>query len=225
MTDRCDSLSTQRRNRSMASEAACEPSPEQAAAKEVSSQQATEREAEVRRNAYYASGTDEGGRSSRASSDPRALQLSSKYDQHDKNAQLIAYYTRFDRPLQDDRAGNALVAAVGAGAVGGVRAGAGAGEAAIGSALAKAAAKSLGTSVRNEVLGLAYDASRLGVALPPSVTEPTTSAAPSPAGSATTGPVGRSSKRGASEIVPEPASSQAPRIPEMLPPAPVRIQG
>lgn len=193
--------------------------------KEASAQQATEREAEAGRNAYFASGTDEGGRSSRASSDPGALQTSSKYDQRDKNARLAEYYTRIDRPLQDDVAGNALVGAIGAGAIGGVAAATKAGGAAAGGAIAKAAAdaaaKSLVTTVRNEALVGAYDASRRGVGLPPSITEPATpAAAPS-----TAAEVGRSTKRGASEIVPGPVRSEAPRIPEALPPLPVRIQG
>jgi hypothetical protein len=224
MSDRCDGLSNQRvRNYS---EATCEPSPEAAATKEASSQQATEREAEARRNAYFASGTDEGGRSSRASSDPGALQTSCKYDQRDKNARLAEYYTRFDKPLQDDVAGNALVGALGAAAIGGVVAATKAGGTAAAGALAKAAAdagaKSLATKVRNESLGLAYDASRLGVSLPPSVTEPAAAPASAPS---TAVQVGRSSKRGASEVVPEPVRSDAPRIPEALPPLPVRIQG
>jgi hypothetical protein len=224
MSDRCDGLSNPRvRN---TSESACEPSAEEAATKEASSRQAMDREAEARRNAYFASGTDEGGRSSRASSDPRALQTSSTYDQRDKNARLAEYYTRFDKPLQDDVAGNALVGALGAGAVAGVAAATKAGGAAAAGALAKAAsdaaAKSLATKVRNESLGLAYEASRLGVSLPPSLTE---SAAAPASTSSTAAEVGRSSKHGASEIVPEPARSDAPRIPEALPPLPVRIQG
>jgi hypothetical protein len=221
MTDRCDGLSNQRvRNYS---EATCEPSAEEAATKEASSQQGTEREAEARRNAYFASGTDEGGRSSRASSDPRALETSSKYDQRDKNARLAEYYTRIDRPLQDDVAGNALVGAIGAGAVAGIAAATKAGATAAAGALARAAAdgaaKSLVTTVRNDALVGVYDASRRGVGLPSSITEPA-AAAPS-----TSAEVGRSSKRGASEIVPEPVRSEAPRIPEALPPLPVRIQG
>lgn len=202
MTDRCDALSTQRRTDYSSTETSCEPSAEQAAAADAFGQQATEREAEARRNAYFAAGTDEGGRSSRASSDPGALQTASKYDQHDKNAQLIAYYTRIDRPLPDDAAGNALVAAVGAAAIGGVRAassGVDVAGAAIAKAVVDAAAKSLAGSVRNESLGLAYDASRLGVALPPSA--------------------------GASETVREPVRTEAPRIPELLPPLPFRTQG
>ena len=223
MSDKCDGLSNSRvRNYS---EAMCEPSAEEAATKDASAQQGTEREAEARRNAYFASGTDEGGRSSRASSDPGALQTSSKYDQSDKNARLAEYYTRFDRPLQDDVAGNALVGAVGAGAVAGVVAATKAGASAAIGALAKAAAdgaaKSLVTKVRNDTLVGVYDASRRGAGLPSSIPEP---AVPAPSPSSAT-EVGRSSKRGASEIVPEPVRSQAPRIPEALPPLSVRIQG
>ena len=232
MTDRCDGLSTQRRNDYSSTETSCEPSAEQAAAAGAFAQQATEREAEARRNAYFAAGTDEGGRSSRASSDPGALQTASKYDQRDKNAQLAAYYTRFDRPLQDDAAGNALVAAAGAAAIGGVRtasSGVDVAGAAIAKAAVDAAAKSLASTVRNESLGLAYDASRLGVALPPSFGEdPAVSAAPAPSQQAAPsqqGPVGRSSPRGASEIVREPVRTEAPRIPELLPPLPFRTQG
>jgi hypothetical protein len=231
MADRCDGLSTQRRNDYSSTETSCEPSAEQAATASAFAQQATEREAEARRNDYFAAGTDEGGRSSRASSDPGALQTASKYDQHDKNAQLIAYYTRIDRPLSDDRAGNALVAAAGAAAIGGVRA-AGSGVDVAGAAIAKAAvdaaAKSLASAVRNESLGLAYDASRLGAALPPSLGEhPDVSAAPAPRSPAAPAPaaVGRSSPRGVSEVVREPVRTDAPRIPELLPPVPFRTQG
>ncbi len=65
MTDRCDSLSNHRRIA------------EEKAGAEVAQRQAAEREAEVRRNNYFASGTDEGGSSSRASSDPGRPQTSS----------------------------------------------------------------------------------------------------------------------------------------------------
>jgi len=226
MTDRCDGLSTQRRNDYSPTETSCEPSAEQTATADAFGQQATEREAEARRNAYFAAGTDEGGRSSRASSDPGALQTASKYDQHDKNMQLIAYYTRIDRPLPDDAAGNALVAAVGAAAIGGVSGASQSGDvagAAIAKAAVDAAAKSLAGAVRNESLGLAYDASRLGVALPPSFGEdPGVSAAPAPSKQEV---VGRSSLHGASEIVREPVRTDAPRIPELLPPSPFRTQG
>jgi hypothetical protein len=199
MTDRCDGLSTPRRNDYSSTETSCEPSAEQAATADALAQQATEREVEARRNVYFSSATDEGGRSSRASSDPGALQTSSKYDQHDKNAQLIAYYTRIDRPLPEDAAGNALVAAVGTAAIAGTRAassGVDVAGAAIAKAVVDAAAKSLANAVLRESRGLVYDASRRGVTLPPSFGEaPAVSAAP------------------------------APRIPEVLPPLPFRTQG
>ena len=232
MSDICDG-SVQRRREYSTTEMGCEPSAEEVAAKAVSGHQATEREAEARRNAYFTSGTDEGGRSVRASSDPGALQTSSRYDQRDKNARLAEYTARIDRPLQDDVAGNALVGAIGGGAVAGVGVAAKAVGTTAGRALAKTAAdeaaKSLVKTVRNETIGLAYEASRRGVALPPSLTEPTTAGASTPATVGASTPtnateVGRSSKRGASEIVPEPVRSEAPRIPEALPPLPVRIR-
>jgi hypothetical protein len=229
MTDRCDGLSTRRRDDYASTETSCEPSAEQAATADTFGQQETEREAEARRNAYFAAGTDEGGRSLHASSDPGALQTTSKYDQHDKNAQLIAYYTRMDRPLADDVAGNALVAAAGAAAIGGMRA-AGSGPDAAGAAIAKAAldaaAKSLVGVVRNESLGLAFDASRLGVALPPVPGKgPSASAPTAPRAESAPAAVGRSSARGASEVVRERVQTDAPRIPEPLPPVPFRMKG
>ncbi|HSO35735.1 MAG TPA: hypothetical protein VLT33_24570, partial [Labilithrix sp.] len=110
MTDRCDSLSPRRPDTSW-TERTCEPSAEDRATAEVSQRQAAVREAEVRRNSYYASGTDQGGRSSHATSDPGVPQTSSRYDQRDANARVGEYTRRIDRPLQDDAAGNALVAA------------------------------------------------------------------------------------------------------------------
>jgi hypothetical protein len=213
MTDRCEDLSTRRRPDYSSTETSCEPSPEQTAAKETLAKQGAEREAEARRNAYFASGTDEGGRSSRASSDPSALQTSSKYDQRDKNAQLAAYYTHFDRPLQDDVVGNALIGAIGGGAVAGVRMAASGVEVAartIVGAAADATAKSLVGTVRDESLKGAYEASRRGVELSPELLAPA---------------AGRSSPKSTSETVREPVRTEAPRIPEQLPPLPFKAQG
>jgi hypothetical protein len=237
MTDRCDGLSTSRRNDYLPAETTCEPSAEQAAAKDAFAQQATEREAAARRDAYFATGTDEGGRSSRASSDPGALQTASHHDRHDLDVQVEAYTARFDHPLPDDAAGNAIIAAIGAAAVGGVRT-AGGGVDVAGAAIVKAvvesAAKSLVRAIRNESLGLVYDASRLGAALPSSVVDPAAPAGPAASGGPAApapktqveGPaVGRSSPLGASEIVRTPVRTEAPRIPELLPPLPFRTQG
>lgn len=229
MTDRCDSVSTHQRTDYSSFEKACEPSAEEKAAAEASQRQGTEREAEVRRNNYYASGTDEGGRSSRASSDPGSLQTSSKYDQRDKNARLGEYTKGIDRPLEDDRAGNALVAAAGAGAIGGVKAAGAAGGDAAASVIAKAAAvaaaKALAKSARNAVGKAALDASRRGVDLPASVTAPAVAQSAAISTAEQRIPAGRSSPQGASEVVREPLQSDGQRIPEQLPQAPVRIQG
>lgn len=225
MTDRCEDLSTRRRPDYSSTETSCEPSPEQAAANETLTQQGAEREAEARRNAYFAAGTDEGGRSSRASSDPSALQASSKYDQRDKNAQLAAYTARIDRPLQDDVVGNALVGAIAGGAIAGARIAASGAEVAartIVKTAGDAAAKSLVGTVRNETLKGAYEASRRGIELSPDLLAPS---APTAQTKNTQDASGRSSPRGASEIVREPVRTEAPRIPEMLPPLPFRAQG
>jgi hypothetical protein len=236
MTDRCDAASRRPRDYSSA-DTACEPTHEEKASSEVASQQATEREAEARRNAYFASGADEGGRSRRASSDTGALQTATP---DDKTARIIANATKYDHPIQDDPVGNALVGIVAGGIIGGIEAGAGkvglagargtfmqpvsrelvketvVGEATGGAAFAKGAAagaaKSAVKAVRNAALSEAPTAAK-------ELVDATNRPGETPAG--------RSSPHGASVPVKEPNQSSGPRIPELLPEAvaPVRIQG
>ena len=225
MTDRCDSLSNNRRTDYSPSERACEPSGEDKAAAEIAQRQAAEREAEVRRNDYYASGTDEGGRSSHASSDPGKPQTSSTYDQRDANARIGEYTKRIDPPLQDDPAGNALVGAAAGGLIGGVKAASVAGGDAAAGAIAKVAAdtaaKGLVKSARNEIGRAAIDASRRGLDAPEPLATPSIPSVPA----APASPAGRSSPNATSEAVPEQVQSSGPRIPEVLSGAPVRIRG
>jgi hypothetical protein len=120
-TNRCASASRRVQDASV-DEAACTPTPEQTEAKAQACRQDTDRAAEERRDAYIASGTDEGGRSARASSDASRID---PWLHDDPQAKAAARTRRIDPPLQDDVLGNALVGVVAGGAGGGIRAAAG----------------------------------------------------------------------------------------------------
>jgi hypothetical protein len=241
MTERCDASARRPRDYS-STEAACEPTREEAATSQVEGQQAAEREAEARRNAYFASGTDEGGRSKRASSDLGAMQSSTP---DDKNARLIAYYKAHDPHIESDPLGNALVGIAAGGIIGGVEAGVGkvglagargmflqpasqalvkgvvvgeeTGAAAFAKGAAEGAAVTAAKAVRNAALldGVPALAKNLVEA----------SAAEKPKAQSSSTVAGQSSKSGASVPVAEPTRSEGPRIPEMLPPAMLPIKG
>lgn len=104
------------------SASSCEPSAEEREAAAVGKEREAEKEAEARRNAYFARGTDEGGRSYRATSDASRI-LSSNPD--DPRAKAAARTAKIDPPLQDDVLGNAIVAAAAGGVLAGGRAAAG----------------------------------------------------------------------------------------------------
>lgn len=254
MTDRCDASARRPRDYT-STESSCEPTPEQIATSQVASSQAAEREAEARRNAYFASGTDEGGRSKRASSDAGAMQT---FTPDDKNARIIANSTKYDTPIQSDALGNALIGIAGGGIIGGVEAGVGkaglagtrglfvqptsralvkgavVGEATGAAAFTKGAAAGARTTATTTV----RDAAVLD-GLPAAVKALQAASAATPAGSTDGGRAaasvgtskardavaGQSSRNGASVPVKEPTASEGPRIPEVWTPSPVRIQG
>lgn len=113
MTDRCESI----RPRAY-SENGCEPTPEDIANKATDDERRRNAEAEARRNANLSSGTDVGGRTSRAASDARAYDPSLKDDPKLKDSRRTS---AIDPPLQDDVIGNMLVGAAAGGVGGGVR--------------------------------------------------------------------------------------------------------
>lgn len=121
MTDRCDAAGRRPRDHS-ATESSCEPRHEETAASQVAKQQAAEHEAEARRDAYFAAGTDEGGRSMAASSDVGAVQT---FTPDDELARLVAHTKACDPPIQSDPLGNALIGVLAGGFMGGVQAAAG----------------------------------------------------------------------------------------------------
>lgn len=110
--DGCSDTRRRAENYSSA-ENACTETREQRETVSEERRQSTEREAEARRNAYFASGTDEGGRSYRASSD---ASVAAQQCPDDPLARIAKRTEAYDRPLQDDPLGNALAAA----AVGGI---------------------------------------------------------------------------------------------------------
>lgn len=205
MTDQCSGLRA--RDRSFTDlETSCAPTEEQKAEKEVSGQQQAEREAEARRNDYFASGTDEGGRSARASSDASAY---SPMSSDDPKMKEYLRTKRLDPPIKSDPAGNAIVGALAGGLVSGVRAAAA--EALLpstaGTSVLAHAATDAGTSLAKtagkEALKRTFET---GPDVAPAKASPA-SPSPSPA----TTPVGRSGGNGTrSEIVPEPTMSPAP---------------
>ena len=87
--------------------------------KTIDTERAKEADAETRRNAYFASGTDEGGRSYRASSDAKSWSPMLSDDPKLKASQRTA---AIDRPIEDDKLGNGIIGALAGGVLGGVRA-------------------------------------------------------------------------------------------------------
>lgn len=246
MTDRCDLSGTRDRNLS-AYEPSCQPTREQAATSENTREQDAAREAEARRDAYIASGTDEGGRSKRASSDASVIASDTK---DDKLARVIANARKYDPPIHSDPLGNAIVGIVAGGILGGLEAGAGkvglagargvflqpmsrelvkqavVGEATGGAAVATGAAAGAARSAVGALRTAAVvdGVPALAGKLVDATNRPVESGAGAPSNEASS-VAGRSSKGAASVPVEAPNQSQAPRIPELLPPLPVRIQG
>jgi hypothetical protein len=108
MTDRCDSIARRPPDYS-STDTRCAPSREEAATASANARQEAEREAEARRNDYFAAGTDEGGRSKRASSDVGALQTSTP---DDKTLRVINNAKKYDPPIKSDPLGNAIIGMV-----------------------------------------------------------------------------------------------------------------
>lgn len=106
--DGCTSA-RRREETSSSTENACTETREQRETVNEDRRQSAERDAEARRNAYFSSGTDEGGRSYRASSD---ASVAAQRSLDDPLARMAKRTEAYDRPLQDDPLGNALAAAV-----------------------------------------------------------------------------------------------------------------
>jgi len=117
VTDRC-AATTSRARQFSSEESDCRPTDEQREAQAVDREQEAEREAEARRNRYFEHGTDEGGRSARASSDAAHYSPMLHDDSRLKDSLRTA---AVDRPLEDDRYGNAIAGAVAGGVISGVR--------------------------------------------------------------------------------------------------------
>lgn len=225
----------------------CQTSPEQRAEAEEARRQESDRAAEARRDAYLASGTHEGGRSYRASSDASRVETSNP---DDVQAKVAARTRRMDPPLQDDVLGNALVGVAAGGLGGAVRSAAGqVGMRGVGGALVKP--YSAGTAVRigrsAEVAGVLKAEGAAGEAFVKGATNSVKTGVASKAVTSGTAAVakegvhqlvdrnalhaptastpdaapataaGRSSPKAASEAAPEPTQSTSPRIPEALP--------
>lgn len=253
MTERCDSTSRRPRDYSSTEASSCEPTREEAAGSQVAAQQAAEREAEARRNAYFTSGTDEGGRSKHAASDGSVM---ASFTADDKNARILANATKYDRPIESDPLGNALVGIAAGGIIGGVEAGVGkvglagvrgmfmqpisrelvkdaiVGEASGAAAFAKGAATGAASTAvkaaRNAAIfdgvpaaarALVDASNAAGATTSESVRTSSSSSSPAPS------VAGQSSKEGASVPVQQPDHSQPPRIPEVLYPSMLRIDG
>lgn len=203
MTDACTSVRGSRRPVTE-NEPSCTPSAEQSETAKLDRERAAAKEAEARRNAYFASGTDEGGRSSRASSDARAHDPSS----HDDPKLKASRRTQaLDLPLQDDVIGNAIVAAAAGGVVAGARA-----------VAVQRPAAALLTGATQTAKSLAKEAVLSTFDTGPELAEP--QAARPAKREEPTPPVGRTSPRGTSEVVPEPTSSELP-----MTPGPVVVRG
>lgn len=203
MTDACTSARASRRPVTE-NEASCAPSAEEAETAKLDRERTEAKEAEARRNAYFASGTDEGGRSSRASSDARAHDPSSHDDPKLKASRRTA---ALDLPLQDDVVGNAVVAAAAGGVAAGVRA-----------VAVQRPAAALVTGAKETAKSLAKGAVRSTFDTGPELAKP---AAPTPAKREEPAPpAGRTGPRGTSEVAPTPTSSEPP-----MTPGPVVVRG
>ncbi len=202
MTDACSSISRRDQRQVSESETSSTPTAEEREAAKIDREKAAEKEAEARRNAYFASGTDEGGRSSRAASDARSHDPSSHDDPKLKESRRTA---AIDPPLQDDVVGNAIVAAAASGLAGGLRA------VAVqrpGAAAAVAATKTAKSLASKAVLSTTNTGPEVA---PQSPSKPLAS---SPSDAGRTGP------KGTSEVAPAPNRSEPP--PAVLGPVVVR---
>jgi hypothetical protein len=225
MSERCEGPS-QRARAYTENEPRCEPTAEQSEEAKIRAERAADQAAEARRNAYYASGGDEGGRSYRRTSD------ASQYPRSSPDDPGLKEYRRtkaLDPPLQPDPLGNAIVAALAGGAIAGVGAAAGkvtveSAAAAAGEAAAAKAAGKLATEAAKTAAREAFRASAAGVGLGEVGARPSEG---KPATSAVAAPAGMSSPDGASAPAPGPTQSVAPvRIPEAhLDATPVRLRG
>lgn len=225
MTDRCEGTGRREHDWTPA-ESACEPSAEQKAAAEEGRSADATREAEARRDAYITGGTDEGGRCRDASSDPSTFEPWSRDSQFLRN-QAIYERTKHEPRVESDPWGNAIVSAVAGGVIGGVRAAGGQVGKAGGRALAETAAKSTASSLaKTAAKRTAVDMARSADVVP---VPPRSDASGAPSKGPSTSPSsigdgGQSSPGGASRLAPEPNRSEAPRIPEVLPPT-FSVQG
>jgi hypothetical protein len=204
MTDQCSSLRSRERT-STDYPRSCQASEEQKATKEASTDQEAAREAEARRDEYITSGTDEGGRSLKASSD------ASKYSPMLNDDPKMKEWLRtkqIDPPIQSDPAGNAIVGALGGGLVAGARTAAAEAlfPSTAGTSVLAHAATSAGKSLAKEpAMGALKKSFETVPDIVPTST-PATSASP-----AAPSLVGRSGGGGTkSEVVPEPTQSAAP---------------
>jgi hypothetical protein len=205
MPDQCASVTSRSRSYSEP-DTSCAPTDEERAAKEVGAQREAEREAEARRNAYFAGNTDEGGQCSRACSDASTYSPMSPEDVRLKDSLRTK---RIDPPIVSDPAGNMIIAALGGGLIAGARGAAKealfpstAGKSVLEHA-ATATAKSLAKGAAKEALLGTFDT---GPQVQPSKTTP----AGSPTPAASPAPVGRTGAQGTSEVAPEPNMSPAP---------------
>jgi len=205
MTDRCMNAASRPRTYS-SEETGCQPNDEQLETQQVNREQEAEREAEARRNAYYASGGDEGGRCARASSDASRYSPMLPDNPQLKDSRRSA---ASDPPLKDDPYGNAIVSAVAGGIAGGVR---------------RAAVEALATPGRSVLEHMAIETGK-GMAKGAAKTAITSTMRPAadvdptppahakdvpPTPPATPPPAGRTGSAGTSEVVNEPNQSCAP---------------
>jgi hypothetical protein len=188
-------------------ETACSPSAEQAEARKLERARTEAREAEARRDAYFASGTDEGGRSARASSDARSYDPSNNDDPKLKASLRTA---AIDSPLQDDVVGNAIVAAASGGLAAGVRA-----------VAVQRPAAALGIAATKTVKSLAGKALISTFHTGPEVAKPRASVEKTETSHGPAVPGGWTGPRGTSEVAPEPKASEAPPRPL----GPVMVRG
>lgn len=206
MTDRCSNIRPRERS-STDYDSSSQPTEEQKASKEALGHQQAEREAEARRNEYFSSGTDEGGRCADASSD--ASTYSPMLSDDPKMKEWLRT-KQLDPPVQSDPAGNAIIGALGGGLVSGARAAAAEAlfPSTAGTSVLAHAATNAGTSL---ALSAAKAGAKETFRTGPEITPPKPEGASKPVTPATSSPVGRSGGNGTrSEVVPEPTMSPAP---------------
>jgi hypothetical protein len=206
MTDRCSGATSRQRTYS-SDDSSCQPTDEQSEARAVAREQEAEREAEAHRNAYFAANTDEGGRSSRASSDTRSYSPMLHDDPQLKASRRTA---ALDPPLLDDPYGNAIVAAAAGGLISGVRAASAEALVPHGRSVAQHIATQTAKGIAKGVAkGIIKSTMTTGPEMPSDPIKP----APQGSGSSST-PAGQTSSKATSEAAPEPNQSFGPvRIP------------